>query len=185
MQTVQYLTEILKELERAPEVVSSEEAERLASAIMEAGQIFVAGAGRSGFVVKSIAMRLMHIGLNSHVIGETVTPGIGHGDLLLIGSGSGETKSLAAMADKAKSLGASVALLTTAPQSYIGSSADIVVKLPGSQKDPASAHYETIQPMGSLFEQSMLLFGDAIVLRIMEQTKQTTESMYGKHANLE
>ncbi|MFB5760076.1 6-phospho-3-hexuloisomerase [Paenibacillus medicaginis] len=185
MQTVQYLSEIIKELERAPEAVSSEEADRLASAIMEAGQIFMAGAGRSGFMVKSIAMRLMHIGLNSHVVGETVTPGIGRGDLLLIGSGSGETRSLAAMADKAKSLGASVALLTTAPQSYIASVADIVVPLPGSQKDPANAQYTTIQPMGSLFEQSLLLFGDAVVLKIMEITKQTTVSMYGKHANLE
>lgn len=185
MQTVQYLSEIIKELEKAPETVSSEEADRLASAIMEAGQIFVAGAGRSGFMVKSIAMRLMHIGLNSYVVGETVTPSIGKEDLLLIGSGSGETKSLAAMADKAKSVGADVALLTTSPQSYIGSFADTVIQLPGSQKDPANAQYKTIQPMGSLFEQSLLLFGDAVVLRIMELTGQTAVSMYGKHANLE
>ncbi|MFB5674944.1 6-phospho-3-hexuloisomerase [Paenibacillus terreus] len=185
MQTVQYLKEILSELDRAPELISGEAAEQLASAIMDAKRIFVAGAGRSGYMVKSIAMRLMHIGLNSYVVGETVTPGIGKGDLLLIGSGSGETKSLAAMADKAKSVGADVALLTTSPQSYIGSFADTVIQLPGSQKDQANAHYKTIQPMGSLFEQSMLLFGDAVILRIMERTKQTTESMYGKHANLE
>lgn len=110
---------------------------------------------------------------------------MGEGDLLIIGSGSGETKSLISMAEKAKKLGASLALLTTSPGSTIGKLADVIVKLPGAAKDPSNKDYQTIQPMGSLFEQTLLLYGDALVLRTMDLRKLTSKSMFGQHANLE
>jgi len=92
----------------------------------------------------------MHLGFRVYVIGETVTPGIEEGDLLLIGSGSGETRTLIGMADKAKSLRALVAVLTTQPQSSIGVLSDIVPPLTGAPKDQADSNL-TIQPMGSLY----------------------------------
>jgi len=39
--------------------------------------------------------------------------------------------------------------------------------------------------MGSLFEQTMLLFYDALILQIMEEKQLDSQTMYGKHANLE
>lgn len=185
MQTSHYLSEILKELNQVPNLVHNEESEQLITALLSADKVFVAGAGRSGFMIRAFAMRLMHMGLLAYAVGDTVTPGLGEGDLLLIGSGSGETKSLTSMAERAKKLGASVVLLTTSPGSTIGRLADTVVKLPGAPKDPAQGDYRTIQPMGSLFEQTLLLYGDAIVLRTMELRGLTAEAMFGNHANLE
>lgn len=39
--------------------------------------------------------------------------------------------------------------------------------------------------MGSLFEQTLLLFYDAVILKVMEKKGLDTTKMYGKHANLE
>ncbi|MCT1392069.1 6-phospho-3-hexuloisomerase, partial [Peribacillus frigoritolerans] len=167
MQTTQYLAEILKELNHSADLISDEEAEKLVNGILESKKVFVAGAGRSGFMAKSFAMRMMHMGIDSYVIGETVTPNFEKEDILIIGSGSGETKSLVSMAEKAKSIGGKIATVTIFPDSTIGQLADITIKLPGSPKDQSEGDYKTIQPMGSLFEQTLLLFYDAVILRFM------------------
>ncbi|MCM3194878.1 6-phospho-3-hexuloisomerase [Priestia megaterium] len=185
MQTTQYLAEILKELNHSADLIADEEAEKLVNGILESKKVFVAGAGRSGFMAKSFAMRMMHMGIDSYVIGETVTPNFEKEDILIIGSGSGETKSLVSMAEKAKSIGGKIATVTIFPDSAIGQLADVTIKLPGSPKDQSKGDYKTIQPMGSLFEQTLLLFYDAVILRFMEKKGLDTNKMYGKHANLE
>ncbi|MFD4931993.1 6-phospho-3-hexuloisomerase [Peribacillus butanolivorans] len=185
MQTTQYVAEILKELNHSADLIADEEAEKLVNGILESKKVFVAGAGRSGFMVKSFAMRMMHMGIDSYVIGETVTPNFEKEDILIIGSGSGETKSLVSMAEKAKSIGGKIATVTIFPDSTIGQLADITIKLPGSPKDQSEGDYKTIQPMGSLFEQTLLLFYDAVILRFMEKKGLDTNKMYGRHANLE
>ncbi|MGE7591598.1 6-phospho-3-hexuloisomerase [Peribacillus frigoritolerans] len=185
MQTTQYVAEILKELNHSADLISDEEAEKLVNGILESKKVFVAGAGRSGFMAKSFAMRMMHMGIDSYVIGETVTPNFEKEDILIIGSGSGETKSLVSMAEKAKSIGGKIATVTIFPDSTIGQLADITIKLPGSPKDQSDGDYKTIQPMGSLFEQTLLLFYDAVILRFMEKKGLDTNKMYGRHANLE
>ncbi|CAH0287498.1 6-phospho-3-hexuloisomerase [Peribacillus simplex] len=185
MQTSQYLAEIIKELNRSVDLIANEEAEKLVNGILESKKVFVAGAGRSGFMAKSFAMRMMHMGIDSYVIGETVTPNFEKEDILIIGSGSGETKSLVSMAEKAKSIGGKIATVTIFPDSTIGQLADITIKLPGSPKDQSEGDYKTIQPMGSLFEQTLLLFYDAVILRFMEKKGLDTNNMYGRHANLE
>ncbi|WP_417899856.1 6-phospho-3-hexuloisomerase [Bacillus haimaensis] len=185
MQTTQYLAEILKELNHSADLIADEEAEKLVNGILESKKVFVAGAGRSGFMAKSFAMRMMHMGIDSYVIGETVTPNFEKEDILIIGSGSGETKSLVSMAEKAKSIGGKIATVTIFPDSTIGQLADVTIKLPGSPKDQSEGDYKTIQPMGSLFEQTLLLFYDAVILRFMEKKGLDTNKMYGRHANLE
>jgi len=185
MQTTQYLTEIIRELQHASEQIQDEQAELLVNEIIGANKIFVAGAGRSGFMAKSFAMRMMHMGIQAFVVGETVTPSLEKGDLLIIGSGSGETKTLVSMAEKAASIGAKIAVVTIHPESTIGKLADVIVALPGAPKDQTTSSYQTIQPMGSLFEQTLLLFFDALIVRFMEKKELDTQTMYGKHANLE
>lgn len=185
MLTIQYLAEILQELKPAVDLISNDDAEKLVNGILESNKIFVAGAGRSGLMAKSFAMRMMHMGLDSYVIGETITPNFEKGDILIIGSGSGETKSLISMAEKARSIGGTIAVMTIFPESAIGKLSDIVVKLPGSPKDKQDGQYKTIQPMGSLFEQTLLLFFDALILRIMDKKGLDSNTMFNKHANLE
>ncbi|WP_091186464.1 6-phospho-3-hexuloisomerase [Paenibacillus catalpae] len=183
MSTLIAASSILKELERTLQAVKPREIEALAKRITEAEKIFVAGAGRSGLMMRAFAMRLMHMGFRAYVVGETVTPGIAEGDLLLIGSGSGETKSLTSMASKAQSIGASVAAISIVPESTLGKLASTIVTIPAATKDSASG--SSSQPMGTLFEQSLLLLLDTIVLNLMENKQLQGAAMYNNHANLE
>lgn len=180
-----YVAEILGELKQAAEQLDDGQAELLASRIGEASKLFVAGAGRSGLMAKAFAMRLAHLGLNAYVVGESVTPPIGERDLLILATGSGETRSLVSMAEKAKSMQAAVATVTIRPESTIGRLADVIVRLPGSPKEQTGSRAATVQPMGSLFEQTLLLFFDGMILRLMERHGHNSAAMFGRHANLE
>ncbi|UVI31569.1 6-phospho-3-hexuloisomerase [Paenibacillus spongiae] len=185
MSAAQYTRGILDEVTRTVSSVSEDEIEQFLHHLLEAKRIFVAGAGRSGLMMRSFAMRMMHLGLQAYVVGESVTPGIQEGDLLIIGSGSGETNSLVGMAEKAKRLGALVAAITVKPESTIGRLSDAVLHVPASPKESANGGSTSIQPMGSLFEQSILILCDAIILRAMERQGIDAASMFGRHANLE
>ncbi|MFC4387912.1 6-phospho-3-hexuloisomerase [Gracilibacillus marinus] len=185
MKTTQFLQEIINELNQAADLIADDEAEKLVSEILKARKVFVAGLGRSGFMAKSFAMRMMHMGIDAYVIGETVTPNFEKEDILIIGSGSGETKGLVTIAEKARSIGGTIAVVTLTPQSTIGKLADFTIQLSGAAKDQSGSESQTIQPMGSLFEQTLLLFFDAVILRFMELKGYDTNQMYGHHANLE
>lgn len=185
MQTTGYLEKILEELRHGIGLISDQEVEKLVDGILSANKVFVAGGGRSGFAAKSFAMRMMHVGLEPFVVGETITPTFEANDIIIIGSGSGETKGLVSIAEKAQSIGGKIVAVTTSPDSTIANLADIVIQMPGSPKDQSTSHYQTIQPMGSLFEQTLLLFFDAVILRFMERKGLDSENMYGSHANLE
>jgi len=180
-----YAARIAAELAEAVRGIAPAQAESFAEALDRAANVFTAGAGRSGLMSKALAMRLMHSGSSAHVVGETTTPGIGPGDLLVIGSGSGETRTLVPMAEQARALGAEVAVVTLKPDSTLARLATLVVQLPGASKSRENDDYETIQPMGSLFEQTLLLFYDASVLRLMQRRELDGNRMYGRHANLE
>ncbi|WP_172200734.1 6-phospho-3-hexuloisomerase [Saccharibacillus qingshengii] len=183
--TAEFAAQIAAELSEAVRGIDPLQAEAFAEALDGAANVFTAGAGRSGMMGKALAMRLMHAGCSAHVVGETSTPGIGPGDLLVIASGSGETRTLVPIAEKARELGADVAVVTLKPDSTLARLATLFVRLPGASKSRENDDYATIQPMGSLFEQTLLLFCDASVLRLMQRRGLDTNRMYGKHANLE
>ena len=122
---------IIQELGSSIDDSSFERAEQLVSLVLDARRIFVLGAGRSGFMVKAFAMRLAHMGFDAYVVGETVTPGMDGNDVLLIGSGSGETASLTAIARNAKKTGGKIALATISPSSTIGLMADLIIPIRG------------------------------------------------------
>ncbi|WP_078392616.1 6-phospho-3-hexuloisomerase [Shouchella patagoniensis] len=185
MKTANYAHEIIRELRVAIDTISETEAEQLVDAILAANKVFVSGAGRSGLMGKAFVMRMMHMGINAYVVGETVTANFEKEDLLIVGTGSGETKTLIPVVEKAKALGGTVATVTLSPDSTLGKLADLTVTLAGAPKDQVGGEYNTIQPMGSLFEQAMLLFYDAVILRFMEKKGLNSNQMYGKHANLE
>jgi 6-phospho-3-hexuloisomerase len=186
MKTGEYISEIIMELERTTSRIDLESSEKFCDAILASKKIFVAGAGRSGFMVKAFAMRLMHMGFESYVVGETITPNIESEDILIIGSGSGETGSLVSMAANAKKIGTAIALVSIFPESAIGKQADVVVVIPApTPKVQSNTGFKSVQPMGSLFEQSLLLFLDAVILCLMKRQGKDSNTMFCKHANLE
>lgn len=178
--------QIVQELETTLANIVNESAEELVQALLESERIFVAGAGRSGFMARAFAMRLMHMGFAVYVVGETVTPNLTSADILLIASGSGSTGSLVVMAQKAKTIDARLALVTIDQHSPIGKLADIVLTIPApSPKVQRASGFTSIQPMGSLFEQSLLLTLDAVIVMLMERQNKTSDLMFTRHANLE
>lgn len=181
---------VLDELSGLYDRIDETQVDKLVKALLEERGIFIAGAGRSGLLLRCFAMRLMHMGKKAHMTGDVATPGARPGDMLLIGSGSGETGSLVSIAKKAKSMGMTIAAVTTNPDSTIGKMADLVVVLPGptpknaETADPARS-VQSAQPMGSLFEQGMFLMLDCIIMKLMKKKNVTSEEMFRRHANLE
>jgi 6-phospho-3-hexuloisomerase len=176
---------VAKEIAESIQQVDAVQIEELIERIEQSDAIFLAGGGRSGLMIRAFAMRLMQMGYKVHIVGDTVTPAIGARDLLFIGSGSGETQSLVAMAQKAKDIGSAVAVVTVKPESRIGQLSDAMVQLPGTTKEQNQDTLVTVQPMASLFEQSMLIVLDAVILRLMEKSELRSDQMFGLHANLE
>lgn len=186
MGEVVYLKRIIKELEQYAKLVKEAELQVFADRIVAAERIYVAGSGRSGFAARAFANRMMHLGLTMYFVGEPTTPSIQRNDLLIIGSGSGETASLVEMAKKAHVIGASIAAITIFKESTIGSLAETVVVVPGeTPKGKMSSKCNSFQPMGNLFEQLSWLVYDSVVMILMERLGQTSEEMFGRHANLE
>ena len=162
----------------------AEEMEALGEAILRARRVFVCGAGRSLLVLKAFAMRLMHLGLQSYVVGDVVTPAIEEGDLLLAGSNSGRTRTTLAIVEAASVRGAQTAALTAHPESALGRGADLRLEIPVrlvGVSDPAIS----AQPPGSLFEQSLLVTCDGLVLWLMRRLGTSYEDMRARHTKLE
>ena len=177
---------IVQELNQTLQAINPDDAEAFADCVDQAKEVFCAGAGRSGFQVRGFAMRLMHMGIASYVVGETCTPNITKDGVLVICSGSGETKSLVNHATKAKEVGAKVALITINTESSIAKMADVVVEIPAvSPKSAVQGAITSIQPMGSLFEQSEGLFMDTVIMMLMERRGMDSDTMFGRHANME
>lgn len=186
MNNKEYAAVVVKELEHTLKSIDSSKADAFVDLIIQAQEVFCAGAGRSGFQVKGFAMRLMHMGVHSYVVGETCTPNIKENGLLVICSGSGETKSLVNHAMKAKEMNAKIALITINPESSIAKMADVVIEISApSPKSAKAGEIKSIQPMGSLFEQSEGIFMDIAIMMLMERKGLDSDTMFGRHANME
>ena len=180
------ITATLEEIQNALAQVDPLQCDRLIQRILRAAHIYTSGKGRSGLQMQAFAMRLMHLGLKVHFVGEVTTPGIAAGDLLLVGSGSGKTASLVQYSQRAKQAGADVALITTDPQSVIAGIADLVVEIPApTPKAQRSSGLKSLQPMGTLFEQSLGILCDVLILQLMRAESIDAGEMFSRHANLE
>jgi 6-phospho-3-hexuloisomerase len=178
---------ILGEVGDCVHQVSAESLARASALIESSSRIFVAGAGRSGLCMRAFGMRLMHLGKTVHVVGETTTPGIAVTDLLVLGSGSGRTTSLCAMAEQARRLGAQILLFTTNAESPLARLSDlqVVIPAPSFRVMDEMRDSRSVQPLGTLFEQSMLILGDSLILGMMQRTGVSAVQMFARHANLE
>jgi 6-phospho-3-hexuloisomerase len=174
----------LEELGSVLAGVQPVQADAFLSAIQRHERIFVLGKGRSGMVMSMFAMRLMHLGLDVHVVGEATAPAIRPGDLLVVGSGSGETQGCVMAASKARSLGATIALLGAVPGSSIGRISDILVILPCRPKDQAARSGSPLLA-GTLFEQALLVFCDSACSKLAANIGKDPSSIMDLHNNIE
>jgi len=152
-------------------------------AIIAAKRIYVTGEGRSGIVSRTFAMRLVHLGFTAYVCGDTVTPAIGAEDLCIACSATGETPITCHRALVSHEVGSTVAAIVATPESTLASEADIRVTLPSPTK--SCCRNKSAQFGSTLFEQSLLIFLDAVVLLLIKRQETSHACMSAKHANLE
>ena len=162
--------------------ISDDDVGKFIEELLKAKRIYVMGAGRSGLVAKAFAMRLMHLGFQAFVVGETITPALNNGDVMVIFSGSGRTKTVADIAETGKEIGAHICLITANADSRIGKVADCIVIIEHHRDDVEDdavefeirqmmGDHKSFAPLGTLFETVSMIFADAIISRLMEITK--------------
>ncbi len=192
------------------DLISDEEALTFLGYMLNADRIYITGAGRSGLIAKTFAMRLMHTGLDAYVVGETITPAMKAGDTLVVFSGSGETHSVLEIAETAKSVGGIICLITANVNSPIAEMSDCTVGLKtdyvnrktgnesGTENNSISKDFEIRQltgeyksmansfaPLGTLFETMAMIFADAVISGIIERKHCRIEELRDRLSNIE
>jgi len=182
-QTLQ--NQVCQEINSALSKVKEEEINEFIEHLLSAEKVFVMGVGRVMLMMQSFAKRIKHLGIDSYVVGETVVPAISSKDLLVIGSGSGETTTCVTIAQLARKFGAKIALITAAKNSTLKKMADVSVRIPSPTKLKAPDEPISKQPMTNLFEQALLVFCDCISMILQKRLGLSEEEMWKVHANLE
>ncbi len=177
--------QILAELAASLGAVQPQAAEALTDAILAAQQVFLVGVGRVLLSLSAFAKRLAHLGVRAHIVGEITEPAITPADLLIVGSGSGATMFPLGIARLAHAKGAKVVHIGSNPHSELSAIAAFMVRIPVRTKQYLQDEIDSRQPMTSLFEQSLLLLGDAVAMMIIARKQLDLASLWQYHANLE
>lgn len=199
---MEYVKKTMKEIvifiDKVIERLRDDEVRAMIDALVDAyrngRKVLVMGAGRSGLVGRAFAMRLMHLGFNVYVLGETITPSIGENDVVVAISGSGRTQLIVTAAEAAKKVKAKIIAITSYIDSPLAKLADIVVEIPGRTKLAPDIDYfarqilgihEPLAPLGTLFEDTAMVFLDGVTVELMHRLGKSEKDLRAKHANIE
>ena len=176
---------VLQELQTVFANVKEEEVLALTAAICEAESVFVVGVGRVLLMLQAFVKRLNHLGIEATYVGAVDEPAITENDLLIVGSGSGESAVPLAIVKIARTHHARIAHIGSNASSSMTPYEDLFIRIPCSTKLNLQDEIKSQQVM-SLFEQSLLLLADMVALLIVDK-KQITDlhALWKKHANLE
>lgn len=177
------IDQILDEIKDVIEKVDEEQVKKIMNVLKKGTRIFVDGEGRSGFQAKGFAMRLMHIGYNSYVMGETITPALKKEDIFIAISGSGKTKNILSNAKAAKDLGLTIIGVTSKKDSPLAEVSDLVLEVPGKTKNDNGV--ASIQLLSSLFDQSVHIVLDDLCLLISKKDNLSDSEASKNHINVE
>ncbi|ODS42530.1 MAG: 6-phospho 3-hexuloisomerase [Candidatus Altiarchaeales archaeon IMC4] len=194
MPTKNAMIEVVKHVESIIENLDDKQIDTMISAISSAERIFIMGAGRSGLAGRAFAMRLVQMGLTAYVVGEVVTPAVTKNDLLVVVSGSGVTTSVISAAKITRDIGAKVLAITSYSDSMLGGLADYIVEIKGRTKiDIEKDHlkhqlegrHSTLTPLGTLFEDTVMIFFDGIIAGLMSKLGKGEDDLKRRHATVE
>lgn len=195
-----FMEQMAESIRKTTIILDKSETSAFFHRLLETKRIYVAGAGRSGLIARAFAMRLLHLGFDVYVVGETITPALQPGDTLVVFSGSGETHTMATFAETVNGLGGSVCLITASPDSTMSRIADCVVNLgdlTGYYKGDTATFEErqvtgqyrslsaAFAPLGTMFETLALIFSDAVISSLMEAKKEGARQLKGRLSNTE
>lgn len=191
--------EILDSIRSALEAIDPSQVEDMLNTLVitkaRGNKVLIVGVGRSGLVGRAFAMRLMHLGFDVYVLGETITPAMGKGDLVIVISGSGSTTIPVTAAAIAKKANAKVLAITSFPDSSLGKMAEKIVVIRGRRREPREVdeyfsrqllgEHEPLAPLGTIFEDTCMIFLDAVVVELMKRLETSEAEMRSKHATIE
>lgn len=172
-----------RDLEDVFERVDPAQLELLSRELIAARRIVCYGVGREGLIMGAIAMRLMHAGFQSYVVGEMVTPPVCQGDLFFASAGPGHFPTIETLLKVAREAGGRTVIVTAQPARAAQMPVDVVIHLPAQTMVDVTAGLSVLT-MGTHYEASLLLFGDLLVLRLLELTHQKREDMYTRYTNM-
>lgn len=176
---------IIKEINEALNSVDEKSINKLVEDIMSADKVFLTGVGRVLLSLQSFTKRLSHLGIKAHCVGDITEPSLTNKSLLIVGSGSGCSIVPVAIAKKAKSLNAKVVHIGSNQNGDVKPYIDYMVRIPVRTRLYNDDEIDSKQPMTSLFEQCLLILGDAISMIIIENKKIDLKKLWMYHANLE
>ncbi len=156
--------------------VTEEQREKLVELITTNRKVFIYGSGRSGLVGELLAVRLVQLGIDVHLVGEMTTPIIGRSDLTILISNTGETSSVVNTANIAGRIGSYVVCFTSDAKSKLAHASDMVIRMKPECIIPEHA------PLGTVFEGSVLLFFDSFIADLMKKFDCDEAKMKSRHA---
>ncbi|MCO6532164.1 6-phospho-3-hexuloisomerase [Lactobacillus sp.] len=162
--------------------LSEQKARKILQLIFSAKRVFLSGEGRSGLMIRALANRLTQAGLQVHVVSEITCPAINAEDLLILNSASGTSSFLLGQAKSAKHVGATILTFTAKRTTPLSQTSDEVIVIEAQTKD---TNQNSVQPMGSLYEQASLLLFDSLILKALHANLITTRQLRDTHSNLE
>jgi len=195
-----YMLEMSESIKKTADILKKIETSAFFERMLAAKRVYVAGAGRSGIIARAFALRLLHLGYDVYVVGETITPALKPGDTLVVFSGSGETQSVESICETVRELGGSVCLITASSDSRMSRIADCVVNLgdlTGYYRGDHSTYevrqvtgkYRSVSsafaPLGTLFETLALVFSDAVISALMVAKKEEEGELQRRLTNME
>jgi 6-phospho-3-hexuloisomerase len=161
------------------------QADAMTAPIRSARRIALHGVGREGLMMKALAMRLYHLGLDAHVVGDMTTPPVGPGDLLIVSAGPGHFSTVSGLLSVAREAGAATMCVTAEPGGATPAAADHVVHLPAQTMANDRSGATSVLPMGSLYEAAQFLFFEIVVLKLRGDLGLSPGAMRTNHTNLE
>ena len=178
--------EVEDELRRTLQSIDAAQLERLKDDNLAADQVFFIGVGRVMLSLQSVCKRLAHLGIRAHYVGEITEPHLNASDLLIVGSGSGGSLFPLGIAKKAReTVGCKIVHIGSNPNSQMKDICDYMVRIPVRTKNYLDDEIDSVQPMTSLFEQSLLLVGDILAKMIIEEKQLDMKGLWQYHANME
>ncbi|HLM97753.1 MAG TPA: SIS domain-containing protein [Bryobacteraceae bacterium] len=175
----------LSEIDSVFTGLAADAADRMCDEILKARRIACYGVGREGLMMKALCMRLMHLGLDAHVVGDMATPPVGTGDLVIASAGPGVFSTVMALLKVARDAGARTMVVTAQSAGPAPAAADVVIELPAQTMANDRSGTASLLPMGSLYEAAQLVFFDLISILLREKTGQSPDQMRARHTNLE
>ena len=181
---MQWIDTACRELVAPFKQVPENEPAAFIDALRNASRVALFGVGREGLMVRALAMRLYHLGIDAHPVGDMTTPAVSDGDWLVVSAGPGYFATVEALMNVARASGASTALVTANPDSPLRAQADVSVVLPAQTMAMAAAETKAL-PMGSAFEGALFLFFEYVVARLQQEMGVDESAMRARHTNLE